>query len=90
MAFGALNALAVDGVRVPDDTWVVGFDDVAMAGWPVIGLTTVSQHSRDMARAGADMLLSRIRDGGDDWAHRTFPARLIVRTSTAGVPAQAH
>ena len=88
MAFGALNALAVDGVRVPDDTWVVGFDDVAMAGWPVIGLTTVSQHSRDMARAGADMLLRRITEGGSDCEHRTFPAQLVVRTSTAGVPTQ--
>lgn len=87
MAIAALNALTATGVRVPEDTWVVGFDDVEMAGWPLIGLTTVSQHSSDMARAGADMLLARIRTGGDDWQHRTFPARLIVRRSTAGVPA---
>lgn len=87
MAIATLNALAGANVRVPDDTWVVGFDDVEMAGWPLIGLTTVSQRSRDMARTGADMLLERIRTGGDDWQHRTFPAQLIVRRSTGGVPA---
>lgn len=88
MAFATLNALNAAGVKVPDDTWVVGFDDVEMAGWPLIGLTTVSQRSHDMARTGADMLLARIRTGGDDWQHSTFPARLIVRRSTGGVPAE--
>lgn len=41
MAIGALGAARELGIAVPGALSVVGFDDVAMAGWPVFNLTTV-------------------------------------------------
>lgn len=31
------------GVRVPDNLWVIGFDDIAMAAWESFDLTSVRQ-----------------------------------------------
>jgi DNA-binding LacI/PurR family transcriptional regulator len=41
MAIGALSALQNLGRSVPTDISVIGFDDIAMAGWPAFGLTTL-------------------------------------------------
>ncbi|GAA2089903.1 MULTISPECIES: LacI family DNA-binding transcriptional regulator [Brevibacterium] len=86
MALAALNALAESGVDVPGETWVIGFDDVRLASWPLIGLTTVSQHSQEMAQAGATLLMDRIEGRLGPWEHRVFAARLVPRRSTAGAP----
>lgn len=44
MALGALDGLRrVLGAAVPDDVWVVGFDDIPAAAWPSFDLTTFRQ-----------------------------------------------
>ena len=40
-AFGALSATQDNGLDIPGDISVVGFDDVSMASWPQMCLTTV-------------------------------------------------
>ena len=82
MAFGALDALRARGLSVPQDCWVIGYDDVDMASWPSFDLTTVRQPSREMARAGAKMLLDRLAAPDLPPQHRSFPCKLIVRGST--------
>lgn len=82
MAFGALDALRARGLSAPQDCWVIGYDDVDMASWPSFDLTTVRQPSREMARAGAKMLLDRLGAPDLPPQHRSFPCKLIVRGST--------
>lgn len=41
MAIGALSALREKGIKVPDDISLIGFDDIEMARWPAIQLTTL-------------------------------------------------
>src|SRR5581483_11882195 len=50
MALGALNAARALGLSVPDDVSVVGFDDLPLAGWELVQLTTVHQPMEEMAR----------------------------------------
>ena len=56
MAAGAVAALQAEGVRVPSDVSVVGFDDSAIASaiWP--SLTTLRQPIADMAAASVRLL----------------------------------
>jgi LacI family transcriptional regulator len=86
MAFGALDAAKRDGISVPDDVWVVGFDDIEMSGWDSFSLTTVRQDSQEMAREAARLLLRRIEDHSRHVEDICFPAALVVRGSTGRVP----
>ena len=39
LAVGALNGAKELGIEVPRDLTVVGFDDLAVASWPVFSMT---------------------------------------------------
>ncbi|MGN6609817.1 MAG: LacI family DNA-binding transcriptional regulator, partial [Jatrophihabitans sp.] len=60
VAVGALNEARRQGLSVPDDVSVVGFDDLAIASWPVIRLTSVRVDFTAMAAAAADQLVRRL------------------------------
>jgi LacI family transcriptional regulator len=83
LAFGAVDAIRRHGLRVPGDVSVVGFDDVAMAGWEMIGLTTIGQPIEQMAAEAVAKLLGRI-SGADTTprARHVFGVRLVERGTT--------
>jgi LacI family transcriptional regulator len=47
-AMGAIRAIRDEGMRVPEDISVVGFDDIQSAAYQIPGLTTVRQPLRKM------------------------------------------
>jgi LacI family transcriptional regulator len=82
IAFGVLSALKDAGVRVPEDVWVMGNDDLPMSSWSTFDLTTFRQPVDEIASAGLDLLVSRI-GGAKDAPHRVALATtLVVRGST--------
>jgi LacI family transcriptional regulator len=87
MAFGFLSACRRAGVRVPEDIWVVGTDDLPMAAWEAFDLTTVRQPIADMAELAVDFLLERIEGLDVPLRDRQLPVSLVVRGSTGNVPA---
>lgn len=86
-AIGAIMALREDGLRVPRDVSVLGFDDVLIAATNNPPLTTIHQPLRAMGQAAAATLLGLIRD---EIPHphppviTVFP-KLVVRESTGHV-----
>jgi DNA-binding LacI/PurR family transcriptional regulator len=82
MALGLLAAFHEEGLSVPGDVSVVGFDDVPEAPYLLPPLTTVRQDFAELGRRSLDLLVDQIstgvRRGGE---HRTAP-RLVVRNST--------
>ncbi|MGH8879781.1 MAG: LacI family DNA-binding transcriptional regulator [Stackebrandtia sp.] len=83
LAFGALDAARVRGIRVPQDLWIVGYDDVDMAAWPAYSLTTVRQDVGELARTAAGLLLARL-DNPDSAPHRVeLPPTLVHRSTTS-------
>ena len=56
VALGALDALRLEGVRVPEEVAVIGFDDVAEARRPAYSLTTVRQPVEAMIEATLELL----------------------------------
>lgn len=81
MAMGVLAAFAHHGVRVPDDVSLVGFDDIAGAGYLVPSLTTVRQDFVGLGARGVEQVL-RMMDGEAASCERIAP-ELVVRRSTA-------
>jgi DNA-binding LacI/PurR family transcriptional regulator len=43
LSVGAMAALSSAGLRVPEDAGILGMNDMEMAGWPSVGLTTIRQ-----------------------------------------------
>jgi len=90
IAFGALDAARRLSVRVPEQLSVIGFDDIAMAGWEVFSLTTIRQPLAQMGKAAARMLIERINSSEPLTPRRqVFPAGLVARATTAPAPPSA-
>jgi LacI family transcriptional regulator len=80
-ALGALEVARENGVRVPEDIAMVGFDDIELAQH--VGLTTMRQPMHEMGMLAVERLLDRIKDPTAPPSMTTFMPDLIVR-STCG------
>ena len=86
MAIGALKAVADQGLSVPDDLSIAGFDGISMAGYVHPALTTVRQPVEAMGRQAFDGLLAQIRNEPLPAVRLVrVPPLLVVRESTARV-----
>ena len=86
MAIGFMRTLQAEGVSVPREVSVVGFDDIPAAAlyWP--GLTTVRQEMRGMGAAACRLLMASVEGEEVPTKPTEFPMKLIVRQSTGPVP----
>jgi LacI family transcriptional regulator len=83
-AMGVIEAALELDIDVPDQLSVVGLDDIVMASFRRINLTTIHLKKRDMGAAAAELLMKRIRAKRDFAARETiFPTSLVVRGTTA-------
>jgi len=86
MALGVMSVAHREGLHVPRDLSIAGFDDAPSASvvWPP--LTTIHQPIFEMAEAAAEMLIARKSAPGADAPQpksRTLDFSLVVRGSTA-------
>lgn len=87
VALGALNAAKDLGVDVPGDVSMIGFDDLPMAAWSLVQLSTVAFDLDAMARTAAALLVRRIEDvEAGSYEHAVFPTRLVRRATLAAAP----
>jgi DNA-binding LacI/PurR family transcriptional regulator len=80
LAITAIGALRDEGLSVPNDIAVVGYDDVDMASYCHPALTTIHQSIEVAGRALVDALMAIQR--GDEALPNHLPTRLVVRAST--------
>ena len=81
IAVPLLFQLERNGFTVPNDISIIGYDDSIYAR--DLGLTTVRQTPVEMAQEAARMTLDLIEERPLDEPFKTFPAQLIVRSTTA-------
>lgn len=79
MAIGAMKAFKENGVKVPEDISVCGFDDTEMA--KVMGLTTVAIPNYERGYLAAQYLIENI-DGARNYETFKIAAKVKWRTST--------
>jgi DNA-binding LacI/PurR family transcriptional regulator len=87
MALGLLAALHEQGLSVPGDVSLVGFDDLPEAPYFTPPLTTVRQDFAELGRRGVQLVLARL--GGTDLHPEPVPPELLVRASTGPPPSAA-
>lgn len=82
IALGLINVLMENGIRVPEEVAVVGYDDHYIASQLRPHLTTLRQPADKIGLAAADMLLRRIAGTMKRGASIRIDPELIVREST--------
>jgi GntR family transcriptional regulator, arabinose operon transcriptional repressor len=92
-ALGFIQRAAEIGIRVPDDVGVVGFDDVQVARFASVPLTTIHQPVDKIGKLAVDIINSRINQ--QDVGNRVvLRPTLVIRESCGarkrgGTPATA-
>ncbi|MEU4560468.1 LacI family DNA-binding transcriptional regulator [Actinoplanes sp. NPDC023936] len=87
LALGAIRTLLEQGVRVPEDVAVIGFDDIEDGRFSTPTLSTVAPDTARIARLAVDLLAERLGDGPaalNPPREVRVAHRLVVRESTAG------
>ncbi|PKO19030.1 MAG: alanine racemase [Chloroflexi bacterium HGW-Chloroflexi-10] len=82
IAIGVMKAAQAEGVVVPRDLSIVGFDDIPLSGLLKPALTTISQPSLEKGDLAAKTLV-RLLDGLIEPIHHCLPTRLIKRETVS-------
>lgn len=84
LGLGVLRALREEGLRVPDDVAVIGFDNIDESKYSVPSMSTVDTGRAQIAAIAVDRLLERINEKGERRSPETFkpPFRIVAREST--------
>lgn len=85
LALGVLQVMVREGVRVPEDMAIVGYDDIDFAAAAAVPLTSVRQPRMQIGRTAAELVLEEARVP-EQHRHRNvlFTPELVARESTAG------
>jgi DNA-binding LacI/PurR family transcriptional regulator len=86
VAAGAMQALYAEGIRVPEQLSIIGFDDT-FARYLAPPLTTIRQPMFDMGYKAASLAISLIAEDAPGSSVEFCQARLVIRETTA--PARA-
>jgi len=83
LAAGAIQRLRSEGVRVPDDLLVIGYDNNHLTAESLVSISTISQPGHEMGELAAARLLEEI-EAEPGHRHRSTLLRpsLIARRST--------
>jgi DNA-binding LacI/PurR family transcriptional regulator len=82
MTLGALDAIREQGLKIPDDISIIGFDDMPWASLLQPPLTVIAQPTYDLGRCAAELLLGRLEDPHKPVVHTRLATTLVERGST--------
>jgi LacI family transcriptional regulator len=95
LALGFLQQMTQQGVLVPDEMAIVGYDDIDFAAAAAVPLTSVSQPRQELGRRACELLLAEAdaqaradRGHGSAHVHQQveFTPELVVRSSSGRGP----
>lgn len=83
LGLGALLALQENGIRVPDEVKIVGFDNDTISKYCNPPLTTINQDKVSLAKKACQVLLNMIEGAMiKDEQHQVVPVNLVERQTT--------
>lgn len=89
IAMGALDACHKLGFAVPEDVSIIGVDDIPMASWSIIGLTTIRQSIREIGILAARRIVTRVNGKGpESVCQDILPTNIVRRRTTAQPPTE--
>ena len=85
LAIGIMRRMNENGVNIPKDVLLTGFDDISQCLFVTPNLTTISQPIEIIASSSVGLLLDSISDKQPDERHIMLEPSLVVRGSTMKV-----
>jgi DNA-binding LacI/PurR family transcriptional regulator len=86
LALGAIDAIREEGLSVPGNVSVVGFDDIPSAGSASPPLTTVNQDHFEKGRAAVGLLTQQMNRTATSAAMSILESPVVIRASTGPPP----
>jgi LacI family transcriptional regulator len=83
MAIGAMDAAKRNGILIPDDFSIVGYDDIPFSALVTPPLTTILQDKEELSKAAVSLLQKSILKENNSPHQIKITPRLVLRKSTA-------
>ena len=81
IALSYMETLERNGIRIPDDMAIVGFDNIRFASYYSIQLTTIDNRQEEFGKKGFEILLDILKNDGTKTQQIVTKPKLIVRNS---------
>jgi DNA-binding LacI/PurR family transcriptional regulator len=79
LSIGALSAAQSAGLNVPEQLGIIGLNDMEMAGWNNIALTTIHQPIRQIIASSIELVVAMLSDPTRYPEARLFPCHVVER-----------
>jgi DNA-binding LacI/PurR family transcriptional regulator len=79
LSIGALSAIQSCGLNVPWDIGLIGLNDMEMAGWENVNLTTIRQPLDQIVEASLDQIVAMLTCPDEAPTAQLFPCEVIER-----------
>lgn len=86
LSIGALSATQSAGLRVPEDIGIIGLNDMEMAGWANINLTTIHNPFAQIIAASIDLIEAILDDNSRTPEARLFDCSIVERGTLRHLP----
>ena len=81
MAIGAMEAIKEQGLQIPEDIALVGYDDIPEASYVSPALTTIQLPQKQLGQVAVETILTRLQGKDGFPLKKVLPTKLIVRQS---------
>ncbi len=85
MAFGAMRAIKEQGLAIPEDVSVIGFNDTPLASYVDPPLSSMEIFVYDLGYNASETLINQLQETDGHKKHIIIPAALRVRKSTGSI-----
>lgn len=83
LAIVTLLGVQREGLKVPDDISITGFDDISLASYMSTPLTSVAQNAYEIGKVAAQLLVERLEGKQSSPSRYMIPTLLQIRMSTS-------
>ncbi len=87
LSIGAMSAISDHRLSVPGDIGIIGLNDMAIAGWQNINLTTIRQPIRQIVASSIELMVATLQEPDRLPEVRIFAIEIIERGTLRPLPA---